>query len=237
MTFPCKNQSVRFGPRSGFTLVEILVVIAIIALLAGVALPAITGAIKKAKENAAVQTAHGLALAEFQYSNDNNGVFPGSTTTVTIATSSDAFSKELCPTYVNNTDALYIPSTTCVAKATGYTAGAISSANNAWDMVFITGTTTTNIGLTSNDPDQTPALMTSGSTVTFPAANAAAASLKAAIAAANTTNPFGRDGVAVAYKDMSSAFASATANGGTTAAFGITSGSYVAANAYTKLTP
>jgi len=56
----------------GFTLVELLVVIGIIAILAGVALGPITTGIRKARESACMQTTRTLALAEFQYANDNN---------------------------------------------------------------------------------------------------------------------------------------------------------------------
>src|SRR3984957_13233218 len=67
--------SARSSSGGGITLVELLVVIGIITLLAGVALGPITGAMKTAKDNAAMQTTHSLYLADFQYSVDNNGSF------------------------------------------------------------------------------------------------------------------------------------------------------------------
>jgi prepilin-type N-terminal cleavage/methylation domain-containing protein len=62
--------------RGGFTLVELLVVIGIIAILAGVALGPITNGIKKAKQSSGMQTTRTLAVAEFAFSNDNNGAYP-----------------------------------------------------------------------------------------------------------------------------------------------------------------
>src|SRR5271169_5239005 len=65
----------RNSSRGGFTLVELLVVIGIIAILAGVALGPITNGLKKAKESAGMQTVRTIALAEFSYSTDN-GAYP-----------------------------------------------------------------------------------------------------------------------------------------------------------------
>src|SRR5271168_335958 len=60
----------------GFTLVELLVVIGIIAILAGVALGPITNGIKKAQQSTGVQEAHALGLAMYSYANDNQQLYP-----------------------------------------------------------------------------------------------------------------------------------------------------------------
>jgi prepilin-type N-terminal cleavage/methylation domain-containing protein len=210
--------------RGGFTLVEILVVIAIIALLAGVALPAVTGALKKAKENAAMQTAHGLGLALFQYANDNSQIYPGNTTganAVTLASSNDAF-KLLVPSYISNTDALFIAGAGGSKNnvSTSTTTFTLAAGTVSWDLtVHQAGD-----GLTTNDPDQTPVVFSTGATnVSYGNANADAP-VTASIT--GNLNPFGKDGVAVGYKDMSSAFMSSSNNGGTAASFDISSTSF-----------
>ncbi len=221
MVFPHKKTLSCRPSQGGFTLVEILVVIAIIALLAGVALPAVTGAIKKAKENAAVQTGHGLGLAEFQYATDNNGTFPGTTANLAVTTSSIAFQNQLYPSYMNSTDGLYIAGGACTGKWNG--TGTIDATSNAWDMVFRDGAGTP---LNSNDPDQLPALLTTGYTITTYGATAGGTPASATLANAAKA-PFGSDGIAVVYKYLSSAFITQVSNGGKSGAgvYTLTSGS------------
>jgi prepilin-type N-terminal cleavage/methylation domain-containing protein len=216
----------------GFTLVEILVVIAIIAILAGISLPAITGAIKKGKESAAVQQANGLGLACLQYSLDNNEVYPGTTTSpaVTVGNSSEFFEQIVSGYLNNNTDTLCLG-----GKQTKYVgtkpSTELSATYVSWDATVLGGAGN-GAGVTSADPDQLPLIMSTGSAVTYGTAGTPAAAT--AIIADSTKNPFGNDGIAVAYKDGSSAF---KIDQVPQASFVISSTTFDPANTYTQLMP
>jgi prepilin-type processing-associated H-X9-DG protein/prepilin-type N-terminal cleavage/methylation domain-containing protein len=59
-----------------FTLVELLVVISIIGLLAGLAIPAINGGLKSAKSGACLSNLHQIGVATIAYAADNSFKLP-----------------------------------------------------------------------------------------------------------------------------------------------------------------
>src|SRR5260370_34452084 len=66
--------------KHAFTLIELLIVIAIIAILAGIAIPALNSAFERAKATKDMSNLRQIGTATQMYMNDNNGVFPGSGT-------------------------------------------------------------------------------------------------------------------------------------------------------------
>lgn len=74
--------------QKGFTLIELMIVIAIVGILAAVALPAYQGYTARAQMSEALTLAEGQKSAVVEYYSDN-GTFPNSNASAGIATSTE----------------------------------------------------------------------------------------------------------------------------------------------------
>lgn len=66
----------RTRPAGGFTLIELMVVVAVMAILAGLLLPALSGARERAKLTRVRAELYGLGLALEMYADDHAGALP-----------------------------------------------------------------------------------------------------------------------------------------------------------------
>jgi len=97
MTFPLKakiNPSHRRHPQSerattGFTLVELLVVIVVLGIIVALAFPALRNASMSAKRAEAVSNIRELGMAHLNYANDHDGQLPPLSDQVTPAGNTD----------------------------------------------------------------------------------------------------------------------------------------------------
>jgi prepilin-type N-terminal cleavage/methylation domain-containing protein len=177
----------------GFTLVELLVVIGIIAILAGVALGPITNGIKKAKESGAMQTTRTLALAEFQAANDNNGIYPDGADAGVIALGL------VTGNYISDPSIFVVAGDNGTVKAT--TNAGITAANVSFDFMGVTGTSNPTAGVGSSAPDQLPLVWTPDPGAVVPKTDNEGVAFRPA-----ANGIFGTDGIAVAYHSNNAFF-------------------------------
>ena len=120
-----------FKKNGGFTLVELIVVIAILAILAGVALPAYSGYITKAKDAAAITELDAVATAvQAARATDTKPIIK-----ITVnGTGAVAVDPELSPTQQTDFKLFYGADTVATAKLVGtsYKNGASWTPETGW---------------------------------------------------------------------------------------------------------
>jgi len=104
---PIMNKS---SYRFAFTLIELLTVISIIGILAGIAIPAYQHAMKVGKMTSAMNSARQIGMALKMYSGDNDGNYPIKQNSYgeDIVTSNDAF-RSLVPSYLDTEKVFTVP--------------------------------------------------------------------------------------------------------------------------------
>lgn len=136
---------------NSFTLVELLVVISIIGLLAGLAVPAIQGGLDKAKQQVDVANIRQCGLIAFSYANDSDGNFNGTNPNSVSST-----------VYFTNLIALGLINNAKILGGNGYTAATstnnVQAANIAWSY---------NNPLTTSDDGMLPLFMSKNAGTTI----------------------------------------------------------------------
>jgi prepilin-type N-terminal cleavage/methylation domain-containing protein len=195
--------------RGGFTLVELLVVIGIIAILASVSLGPLINARNIALHNATVQTVHQIGEVFFAYSTDNtaNGnLYPADSTALAI--SQDLMNAN----YVSD------PSIFGIRNQSGYQAATSSGTSVALKAQSVSWSYTcaslgTGGGISSAASDLTPLIFYNNGWSTAVVGTIQGGTGSGISVSYGANAPFGEDGAAVFYKGSNAVYLKAGLNG------------------------
>jgi len=178
--------------KKGFTLIELLVVITIIGLLAGLAVPAISGALNKAKQAADTANVRQLGIIFFGIANDEGGRYPvapfgeaATRPTSPVATTVDLFEGMIADGDLKDPKVLATNGT--VAYKGSLSAPSMDETHVGWD--YLTGLTTTS-------SSQIPLFLTAGAIGSPGALEASGESTTISLEAGNL---WGDEGMVVYY--------------------------------------
>jgi len=127
-------------PHKAFTLLEMLIVVAIIGIIAGIAMPAFQKAMQTAKMTDAMSKARQISTALHMYANDNDGNYPLKKNSYDedIVTSNDAF-RSLIPAYLDNEKVFAVAGSKAGPSADDQTQDAahiLQPGENHWAFVY-----------------------------------------------------------------------------------------------------
>lgn len=179
--------------RGGFTLIELLVVISIIAILAGLALPALNSAKEQARRTQGINGTKQIGTIMALFANDHDGIYPDDNTSTLIAT--DLVTLK----YLSSYDIFYLPASGKSKYASG---GAPVAANICYDIMGISGgsaTAATPTGPADSASDLLPLVYSSGNGVVDIGAQSSALTNPQTIPLAGTS-VFKQAGFVVFYK-------------------------------------
>jgi prepilin-type N-terminal cleavage/methylation domain-containing protein len=199
-----KNMKNRLN-RKGFTLVELLVVITIIGVLAGLAVPAIGKALDNAKQTADAANARQLGIILFGIANDEGGAYPvagrdattGVRITTPLGTSTALFNALM--TDKELTEAKILATNGKTPYKGSIATPALVAANVGWDYTA---------GLTVSSDSNVPLILSTGAFTGGAYASATIPDVQP-----STTNSWGNKGVVVYTVGNSAFFQKARAGG------------------------
>jgi type II secretory pathway pseudopilin PulG len=218
----------RFRSTAGFTRVELLLLLGILVILAGVGFGPMSNYLETAKINRAVESARTINMLLSQYATDNNGVYPVGLGTP-AAGKSEGIARNLLENHYTPDADIFAVGSTAMYGGTAPDFSDISAANISWDF---TGGATTSTGITSAAPDLLPIVYGTGETVSYPTTAGTGFDLSL-----SGNGPFAKKGIVVAYKSNNARFIRGTPSGTAVECRGFISTAFKDTSTYTQIKP